>query len=57
MNFFDNLSKMEVVFSSCEVEDLEATARILLEVTSWMDLWAYAAKFFAPSNQSNPAKV
>ena len=37
MESFDNLSKTDVVFSSSEVEDLETTARTLLEVPYWMD--------------------
>ena len=34
---FDNLHKTDVVFLALEVEDLEATARTIIEVTLWMD--------------------
>ena len=34
---FENLKKADVVFSSSENEDLEATVRTLLEPTFWMD--------------------
>ena len=34
MKSFKSLSKTDIVFSSSEVEDLEATARTLLEVGS-----------------------
>ena len=44
---FYNLSKMDLIFSPIEIEDLKATVRTLLDVTSWMDWWTYAAKFLA----------
>ena len=34
---YDNMNTTDVVFSSTEVEDLEAAARTWLEATSWMD--------------------
>ena len=52
MKSFDNLSKTDVVFFSFKVEDLEATARTLLEVTSWMDWWTYAGKSLALCSSS-----
>ena len=37
MRFFDNLNKIDVVFSASKAEDLEAAARTIMEVVSWMD--------------------
>ena len=47
MRSYDNLSKTNVVLSSSEVEDFEAAARSVVEVTSWMDWWMFAAKSMA----------
>ena len=41
---FDNLNKTEVIWSSTEVEDMEAAFRSIVEATSWMDWWTYAMK-------------
>ena len=47
MKSFYNLNKTEEVISSSEVEDLEAAPSTLLEATTWMDWWTYAAKSLA----------
>ena len=57
MKCCDNLSKMDMVFFSSEVEDLEATARSFLETASWMDCWTYFAKSLALLSKSDTAKV
>ena len=44
MKSFENLSNVGVVFSSSEVKNLEAAAKALVGVTSWMDCWTCAEK-------------
>ena len=41
---FDTLNKTDVIWSSMEAEETEATLRSVVEVTSWMDWWTYAMK-------------
>ena len=43
MKSFDNLSRTDIIFSASNIEDLEAALRTLLEATSWLDWWMYAA--------------
>ena len=38
------LERNFVFFSFTKIKDLEATVRTLVEATSWMDWWVYAAK-------------
>ena len=49
MKSFDSRSKMDMVFCSSKVKDMEAT--------SWMDWWTCAAKSLAIRNKSSVAKV
>ena len=44
-------------FSSSKIKDLEASARTLLEVTSWVDWWFYNTKSLPMSDCSRRAKV
>ena len=50
---FDSLSKTDVVLSSTEAEDLEAVARTIVEATSWMYWWTFAAKFMMLSGSED----
>ena len=52
-----NLNKTDMVFTCTEVEDLEATVRALLKVTSWMNWWFYATKSLTMCNTSKNVKV
>ena len=54
---FYNLNKTDVVIVASETEDLEATARTIMEATSWMDWWTYSAKSLALSDSSEVKKV
>ena len=36
---FDNLNKMDVIWSSLEAEEMEAALHSVVEATSWMDWW------------------
>ena len=44
LHTFDNLNKMDVIWSSTEAADMEAALRSIVEATSWMDWWTYAMK-------------
>ena len=57
MKSFDKLIKKDIVFSSSKTKDLETVVRTLLEKTSWVDWWTYAAKSLAFRNKSDVAKV
>ena len=50
---FDNLNKTDVVWSSTEMEDVGATARFIIEATSWMDWWTYAMRSLALKSTSD----
>ena len=54
---FENLAKTNVVFSSSEMEDVEATMKTLLEVASWMDWLFDAAKTMVMKGARERAKV
>ena len=57
MKSFDDFSKTDVAFSSSKIDDLEAAARTLLEATSWMNWWTYAAKSLALRDRFDMAKI
>ena len=57
MKSFDNLCKTDEVISSSEIEDLEATARTLLETTSWLDWWMHTTKSLALCDKSDVDKI
>ena len=54
MKSSEDLSETDVFFSPSEVEDLEATVRILLQAAFW---WFCAAKSLAIRDASKMAKV
>ena len=39
LHAFDNLNKMDVIWSSTEAEEMEAALRSIVEAISWMDWW------------------
>ena len=39
LHYWDNLNKADVILSSSEAEDMEATLKSIVEATSWMDWW------------------
>ena len=41
---YENLNKSDIFLFSFEVEDPKATAHTVVEATSWMDWWIFAAK-------------
>ena len=57
MKSFNNLNKSNVVLSSSEAEDLEAAVLTLIEATSWMNWWKFAARSMALSSSSDHHKV
>ena len=57
MRSFENLNKIDNVFSSSEIEDVRVAASTLLETTSWMDWWFYADKSLAMWDTNERAKV
>ena len=52
-----SLNKTDKVFTSTEVEDVEAAARTLLEATSEIDWWFYAAKSLGMRDTSEKTKA
>ena len=47
---FNSLIKIDVVFLYSEAEDLEVTARTIVEAVLWMDWWTFSAKSLALSD-------
>ena len=41
MRLYENISRSGVTFTSSELEEVEATLKILLEATSWIDWWLF----------------
>ena len=44
---FDILNRTNVIWSSCEAEDMEAAMHSIVEASSWMDWWTFAMQSLA----------
>ena len=57
MRSFENLRKTDVILSSLETKDMEATLRSIVEATSWMDWWTLSLKSMAFKSSSDARLV
>ena len=55
MHSFKSLSKTHVALSAAKAEDLEVTARTVVEATSWMVWWIFFAKSLDLSSSEDEA--
>ena len=44
LRIWDNLNKMDIIWSSAKAKDVEAALKSIVKATSWIDWWTFAMK-------------
>ena len=53
---YDNLSSLDVVLTSSQMEEVDSAFMMLLEVASWLHRWFVTAQLLVLENSSDLAK-